>query len=272
MKLEERDERALALLGTERRTVSELAAGLDVPPEELADRLADLADNGLVVDLGDGRYERTESGRRVLLTSAAGPLDERIDSSPEVDRAVEAFDLRADEVDAVRHAFSFLRYWGRATDAEIADAVYSEAPAGRESPGEWWAELVREPLGALPGVEPPTDDDEPWRYAGPPEAAERFADGRRVLSETHPVYGDVKHALESLDLAAAEREAARAAFVYLYRRGEATDRDVREAVYSERVAGYDSPEEWWDELIEEAFDALPRVERAGERSWRYRRA
>lgn len=137
MKLEDPDKRVLALLGTQTRSVSTLAADLDVPPEKLADRLAVLADNGLVYDLGDDRYERTESGRRVLVTSAAGTADERIDTTPEIEQAIDEFDLRPDEADAVRHAFAFLRYWGRVTEEEIFDAIYREAAAGRETPEEW---------------------------------------------------------------------------------------------------------------------------------------
>ena len=270
MKLDGRDERTLALLGTRSRPVVDLAADLDVPPAELERRLADLADNGLVYELGDGRYERTESGRRVLLTSA-GVADERIDTSPEVERTLEEFDLGPDEADAVRHAFAFLRYWGRVTPEEFVDAVYSEAPAGRATPDEWWDGLVGEPLAALPGVVAPDDEREPWRYAGRPEADEPDADGRRVLSKTHPVYGDVKHALESLDLTGTEREAARAAFGYLHRRGEVTGDDLRRVVYPEYPAGCESPEAWSDGVIRKAFEALPGVERAGEGAWRYRR-
>lgn len=272
MKLDERDERVLALLGTRPRSLPEVAADLDVPADRLADRLADLAEKGLVYDLGGGRYERTESGRRVLVTSSPHALDERIDTTPEIERAIEEFALGPDEADAVRHAFAFLRYWGRATGEEIVDAIYTEAPAGRETPEAWWRELVRDPLAALPGVERPTEEGDAWRLVGEPEAGRPFTDGRRVLSKTHPIYGDVKHALESLALGEPEREAARAAFRYLYRRGEATERDVREAVYPEFPAGYGSAEAWWDGVVEEAFDALPRVERAGQGRWRYRRA
>lgn len=271
MKLDEHDRRVLALFGTQPRSVSTLAAGLDVAPGELEERLADLADNGLLYDLGDGRYRRTESGRRVLVTSASGTLDERIDTTPDVERVVDEFDLGPDETDAVRHTFAFLRYWGRVTEEELRDAVYSEAPAGRETTDTWWEEVVHDPLAALPGVEPPTDPGEPWRYTGPTEADEPLADGRRVLSASHPVYGDVKHALESLDVAGAEREAARAAFGYLYRRGEATDAEIREAVYPGHTAGYSSAGAWWDEVVGEAFEALPGVERTGTGGWRYRR-
>lgn len=271
MKLGERDKRVLALLGTQSRSSATLAASLDLPPDEVTERLAALADNGLVYDLGDGHYERTESGRRVLVTSADAHTDERIDTSPEVERAIEESDLRADEADAVRHAFTFLKYWGHATEAEIVDAIYSESPAGRETPDHWWKEVICDPLASLPGIERPTDADEPWQYTGMPETGAPLTDGRRNLSRTHPVYGDVKHALESLDLTEGERDAARVAFGFLYRHGEVTDSSVREAVYPEHTAGYDSPRVWWDEVVRSAFEALPGVEQTGESRWRYRR-
>ena len=271
MKLDEHDLHVLALFGTRTRALSDVAGDLGVPATDLVERLAGLADNGLVYDRGDGRYERTESGRRVLVASATGADDERVDTTPEVERALDASNLRPDEADAVRHAFALVRYWGRVTEAEIADAVYSEAPAGRESPAAWWDEVVSEPLGALPGVEAPAAEDEPWRYAEPPEAGQTGTDGRRVLSRRHPVYGDVKHALESLDLSPAEREAARAAFGYLYRRDVATERDLGEAVYPDHPAGHSSPGAWWDGIVRDAFDALPGVERVDEHTWRYRR-
>jgi hypothetical protein len=91
-----------------------------------------------------------------------------------------------------------------------------------------------------------------------------------VLSRTHPVYGDVKHAFESLGLTEAERDAAGAAFGYLYRRGDVTERDLREAVYPGHTAGFDSPLAWWDGLMKDVFEALPGVERTGENTWRFR--
>lgn len=271
MKLEERDKRVLALLGTRARSLSKLAVELDVPPEELGEQLTALADNGLVYDLGDGRYERTESGRRVLVSSVGGATDERFDTTPEVERALDELALRPDEADAVRHAFSFVRYWGRVSQEELIDAIYSEAAAGRETPEDWWNGLVRGALSALPGVEPAPGNHGFWRYTGPAEADAPFTDGRRVLSKTHPVYGDVKHALESLDLTGPEREAARAAFGYLYRRGNATERELRDTVYPAHPAGYDSARAWLDAVIRDTFEALPGVEQTGEGAWRYRR-
>ncbi len=263
MKLNERDRRTLALLGTRTLEAADLADDLGVTPAVLRERLAELEDNGLVTERGDGRYERTESGRRVLVASATGAVDERVDTTQAVEAALDGLDVGPAEADAVRHVFALLRYWGAVTEAEIQEAVFSEAPAGRETPAEWWVEVVRGPLASLPGVEAPTEDGEPWRCRGLPEAGEPDTDGRRVLSRVHPVYGDVKHALESLELAPDEREAARAAFGFLYRRGEASEVEIGTAVYPDHAAGYPSIEAWWDGAIRDAFDALPGVVRVG---------
>ena len=271
VKLDDDDRRLLALLGTGTRALEDLADGMDVPPAELEARLAELADNGLVDARGEGRYARTESGRRVLVASATGAVDERVDTDPAVESALESLDLGPAEADAVRHAFALLRYWGSVTAEEIADAIFSEAPAGRGTPAEWWDEVVSGPLAALPGVEPPTREGAPWRYTGRREAEEPSADGRRVLSRHHPVYGDVKHALESLDLSPDEREAARAAFGQLYRRGEASEDEIGEVVFPAHPAGHESSDGWWDGFLRDAFEALPGVEQAGTGAWRYRR-
>ena len=272
MKLDEGDQHLLALLGTQPRSVATLGATVDSAPADLEARLDELADNGLVTATGDGEYQRTESGRRVLVSSSSGTLDERLDTTPAVEAALAAFDLRADEADAVRHAFTFLRYWGQVTEAEFLDAIYSEAPAGRESPDQWWVGVVREPLASLPGVAPPDADGEPWRYTDRPEAADPAADGRRILSKTHPVYGDVKHALESLGLPDEERAAVSAAFEYLYRRETATEADIREDVFSRYPAGYTDAEEWWEAVVSEAFEQLPKVDQTDGTTWRYRHA
>lgn len=94
------------------------------------------------------------------------------------------------------------------------EAVYPEAPAGRETPEEWWDDLVREPVAALSRVGAPSEEDAFRRYAGVPETDTLDAHGRRVLSRLHPVYWDAEHAIEPLEFTDAEREAARTAFRY----------------------------------------------------------
>lgn len=271
MKLTGQDKRILALFGTQDRSVAELARELGIPLEDLGYRLKQLAANGLVNDHGDGEYSRTESGRRVLVVSPMIAVDERIDTTAEVECTLNGFGLRPDEADAVRHVFAFIRYWGRVLEEEIIDAVYPEEPAGRETPEEWWDNLVCDALVTLPEVEPPVEGDATWRYTGRPEVDEPFADGRRMLSRKHPVYGDVKHTLESLDLTKRERDAARAAFQYLYHRGEATEGDIRDAVYSEFDAGFSSSQALWDGVIRKTFNALPGVDEIKGGRWRYRR-
>lgn len=207
--------------------------------------------------------------RPVAALADAGDAADRVDTSPEVETALDALGLGPDETDAVRKSFAFLRYWGRVTAEEVADAVFPEAPAGRETPTAWWEGLVRDSLSTLPDVVAPTTPDGEWRYANPAEADDG-ADGRRVLSKLHPVYGDVRHAVASLDLTDAEREAARAAFTVLYRRESVTERDVSDAVYADHPAGYPSPDAWWGGFLRATFDALPGVERV-DGAWRYRR-
>lgn len=270
MQLEDRDRHLLGALGTEARTVSTIGAILEVSADEVSARLDTLADNGLVHKLDDDRYERTESGRRVLVAEGSGAVDGRIDTSTAVEETLESYDLRADENEALRRAYGFLRYWGAVTDAEIADAVYSEVPAGHDSQQEWFDDVISQRLGALPDVKPPESEESQWRYTGRAGATDAVADGRRVLTQTHPGFGDVRHAIETLDLDEAERAAARAAFAYLYHQRETTADDIRSDLYPTHPAGYDSADAWWETLVVEVFEELPGVVRTGDCRWRYR--
>lgn len=270
MKLDDRDTAVLALLGGGPATADELAADLGRDPAALAERLAELADNGLVTERGDGTVERTDSGRRVLVASGSGAVDNRLDTTEADERALAAFDLGPDGAEAVRAAFAVLRYWGEVTAEELTDAVFAEEPAGYDDGERWWAELVREPLAALPAVVPPGGTDEPWRYAGVPEVARPTADGRRVLDPAGPLRGSVKDAVETLGLTDDERAAVHAAFSVLKRRRTATGSEIADAVYPDHPAGYDAPEAWRDGLLGEAFGELPHVERDGDGRWRYR--
>jgi len=269
MELTDRDTRILAALGADPRRAGPLAARLGVPQSALRERLAGLAENGLVYDLGDGRYQRTGSGRRVLGTTA-GTHDERLDTTPAVEQVLASFDLGPDATEAVRSAFAFLRYWGRATTDEIVDAVYSERPAGYGTADAWWTGCVCDPLAALPGVDPPVHDGDDWRYAGQPEVSAPLSDGFRPFARHgHPPYGSVKHAVESLDLSPTEREAVRAAFSTLRRAGEASEAEIAAAVYPDHPAGYGSAGAWWDGFLRAAFLALPGVRRVHGSVWRY---
>lgn len=270
MKLDGTDQALLSALGDAPHPVAALAADLDVSADDLTSRVQALADNGLVTQSADGDVRRTDSGRRVA-ARRAGATDNRIDTTPAVERVLATFRLRPDETEAVRGSFAFLRYWGRATPDELIDAIYSEDPAGYTTGDTWWAECVRDPLAALPSVVAPPRPTDSWWYAGPAESSTPGADGTRRLGRggRHP-YGSVKQAIESLALAPAEREAVRAAFGVLRRRGEASERDIAAAAYSDRPAGYPTPDAWWAGLVRPAFAQLPGVSRGRADVWRYR--
>ena len=270
MQLDDRDRRLLAALGTGPRSVATLGAYLDRPVRELSIRLDVLAENGLVDRRPDGRFERTESGRRVLVAHATGDIDERIDTSPAVEDTLESSDLRPDEREAVRRAFAFLRFWGEVSEAEIVDAIYSEVPAGRDAPEVWWEEVVGNYLERLPGVEPPSSHTETWRYAGTAPEQEGVPDGRRVLTTRHSRAGDVTYALDALDLEEGERAAVRAAFTYLYDHQEVRPEDLQSNVYPAHPAGYETADSWWTALVRDVFENLPGVEREDGDCWLHR--
>ncbi|WP_313696189.1 helix-turn-helix domain-containing protein [Halorarum halobium] len=271
MKLDGTDQALLSALGDDQHTVEALAADLDRPSDELRSRLRALADNGLVTESTGGDVRRTDSGRRVA-ARRAGATDSRIDTTPAVERVLATFRLRPDEADAVRDSFAFLRYWGRATPDELIDAIHREEPAGYATGDTWWTDCVRDPLAALPRVVAPTRPTDSWRYAGPPESATSGADGTRRLGRGgHRPFGSVKQAIESLALAPAEREAVRAAFGVVRRRGEASERDVAAATFPDHPAGYPTPDAWTAGLVRPAFARLPGVSRVRGDGWRYRR-
>lgn len=274
MKLTEDDRQLLATLGPEATDVEGLADALDEPAGDIEARLAEFADNGLVYDLGEGRYERTQSGRR-LLSTAGGRMDEEIDTTPAIEEVLADVGLPADAVDAVRGAYAFLRYWGGATADEIIDGVYSEWPAVYDSPDDWW-EAIRPALAALPEVAVPDDERESvaaiWHFTGDAESTEPVSDGFLPSERRgHEHYGSVRHAIADLDLSEAECPAVRAAFSLLRRRESATAEEIEAVVYQDHTAGYDSAAEWWDELVDPVFEELPGVEREedGEDRWRY---
>lgn len=263
----------LELLDAGPRPAADLAEALGAQPEPLGDRLADMADNDLVAEREDGRFERTPSGRRALRASADGTVDDRVDTSEEVERAIDTLGLERGEADAVRGAFALVKYWGGVTGDEIVDAVYSEVHAGYDSQDAWWTDCVGDALAELPDVEPPEDPDDPdgtWRYDGVPGAADPGVDGRRVLDGDGLTFGSVKHTVESLDCSDAERDAVHAAFSALRRRGKATEGEIADAVYAGHPAGHSSAGAWWDGFLRDVFAELPGVERTGEAAWVYR--
>lgn len=267
MALTEADRRLLATLADEPRDPDALADAVETSPTAIAERIDVLVDNGLVAVEGE-RYRPTESGRRLLRT-AGGRTNEAVDTDPAVERAIASRDHGPAIADAVRAAYAFVRYWGEATVDEVVDAIYPEWPADVADPDEWWV-IVAESLAAIPDVEPPaTDAPLPtWRYRGTPEVTTPDADG--FLPSTrrgHHTYGSVKHAIESLDLSADDRDALRVAFGELRRRGTASERDLVDAV---RATGpeWDAEKRWSDHLGR-AISALPGVDHLDGDRWRY---
>lgn len=292
MKLTAADRRLLDALDEGPRAVEDLAEVREQAPDHLSERLEALADNGLVVALEDGRYRRTESGRRLLRT-AGGLADEAVDTDPAVEAAIADAASDPDVADAIRATYAFLRYWGDATVDELIDGLHSEWPAGHEAGDEWWG-TVGDALDALPNVEPPagfesddvasddggaeaggadgagTDDAlETWRFDGTPEVATPAADGFLPAERRgHPRYGSVRHAVASLDLTDDERTAVRAAFGELRRRGAASEDAIAEAAFTAHPLGRESADEWWTTLVGDAFEELPGVDPGGD-GWRY---
>ncbi|WP_255192592.1 hypothetical protein [Natronobeatus ordinarius] len=260
-----------------RVTADELVDRFEATRSAIDERLTQLASNGLVRTVTDREYELTENGRRMLTATPAGAADDRIDTPAHVERALENEMLRPDEAAAVRSAFSFLRYWGEATTAELVDGVYSAVPAGYETADRWWEACVRDQLERLPDVAVTAEGSigETWRYEGS-AVVETFADqdGRAVRDpdSTAPSIGSVRHALESRELRAEERAAARAAFVVLFGRGAVTADELVERVYDDHPAGYESPEawvEWLSELLETVPDVDGEAEVEDGVSWVY---
>ncbi len=272
--LDERDAAALERLRDGNADVGTLAETTGCDPEYLRERLPELADNGLVERVDDA-YRITEDGERAMAGSPAGTMDDRIDTPDAVEERVESFDLRPDREEALRNAFSVLRYWGSASGPEIVDAAYSENPAGFDGPREWWEEGVRDRLADLPLVESPASTGEPWRYAGTPTVEETTEDGRVAPGVDPPAGASVRFALEQSELDDDERAAVRAAFAHLFEEGEASAASIRKAAYPDHGAGYDSAADWWADCVRDGLDSLPGVERVGDEGdgesvWRYR--
>lgn len=255
--LDERDRAILERLHGGPADAESLVDTANASAEDIRDRLSRLADNGLVERV-EGGFALTDDGERVVAASPAGVRDNRIDTPDAVEAAIESLDLRPDRADAVRDAFAFLHYWGEASERELVDGVHTENPADFDDSEAWWA-FVAERLAELPSVEPPDSGEETWRYEGTPVVAEQTEDGRLILGPEATQHSSAKFALEELSVEGEEREAVRAAFDRLSREGEAEAAELRENVYPDRDAGYDSADEWWA-FVADRLASLPGVE------------
>ncbi|MCU4926019.1 hypothetical protein OB905_08475 [Halobacteria archaeon AArc-dxtr1] len=273
--LDELGRTILEVIAAGRVTVDEVASTANASRDAIDERLAQLADNALiraVDDSGGQAYEITENGERVLAATPIGARDDRIDIPDDVERAIEKLSLRPDEAAAIRGAFSFLRYWGEATSAEVIDAIYTEVPAGYGSADRWWDDGIRDRLAALPRVGVSPDDwvGERWRYEGPATIDRpEDADGRDVPDppSTAHVAGSARHAFASVDLSADELTAARAAFAALVAGGRLTEADLLDS------SGISDDMDEWVARLDEMLSTVPSVsvDRSGDEPvWRYR--
>ncbi|WP_122088778.1 hypothetical protein [Halalkalicoccus subterraneus] len=100
--------------------------------------------------------------------------------------------------------------------------------------------------------------------------------GRRVIEAPGDASADdridvpdeVEAALDRADHPPDRAAALRGAFAFLSYWGEATPHEIRDALYSEQPAGYDSSKAWWEGFARGGLAALPEIE-PGEEAWRY---
>lgn len=257
--LTDRDLTLLVVLSQGPADAAALGRRADLPADALDERLSVLVDNGLV-RATDGRYEVTDSGRRVIDAPEGGGAD--VDVPDAVRDAFEARDLRADRLDAALAAFGFLRYWGTATGPEIADGAFAEAPLEYDTPGAWWREFARDHLAAVPTVDPPDDEAGFWRFDGRPGIADIAEDGRNRLFDhgEAETYASATEAMVAVGLPDDDRRAVAAALGTL-QCGETVETDALRTVLADA-----DPEADPDDLLD-ALERLPGVVRDGDR-WR----
>jgi hypothetical protein len=262
--LSDEDEAVLEQLSEGRNIPKNLAATVSYDPSTLAEQLDLMADNDLVRDVGHGVYELTESGRRVLAAPGDASVDNRIDTPASVEQTLDEFGLPVECEEAVRKAFTFLRLWEEATATEIKDGVYDEKPADYASADEWWEQCVRDHLATLPHIEQPSSNDEVWMFTDPRSAVESTANGRRMLdSDTEYIPPtSAKHTIEKLTDDDGRQEAVLAAVEHIRQQGEMSVADIKETVYDSHPAGYESPDDWWEQCVRDILEEVPSIEQA----------
>lgn len=258
------DERLLATLADGTLEFSTLNTKIDLEESQLRDRVSQLIDSGLVIEESDEAFGLTRSGKRILASFHGKEEIDRMDLGAEVEQALEAADLRPDRMAAIGSSYLFLKYWSDATAAEIADAIYSEHPAGFHSPVSWWKDCVRDNLARFQTVSPPKSDIY-WRFTGTTDEG-HTNDGRHTAEN----YGSVRHAIEHLSCSDDGKRAVRETFFHLYFFGPCPDSELVQSINSDSPDGYDSVNEWWENCLADAFEELPHIERPGDGyTWEY---
>lgn len=252
-----------------------LPESLALSESEIRQRLSKFVDNGIIRVVGADTFELTASGHRLLDISQNRRQSSEIDIPTPVETVITGFELRPYEAEAIRRSYAFLRFWRSATTDEIIDGIYSEYPAGYQSSDEWWSNLVRDQLGVVPDVVPPTLGDTQWKYTGDFTGDEPDVDGR-VHQLKSGRYSSVKQALERNSLNNDERSAIKATLTFLQNRGVATEQEIRTAVFTEYPAGYDNASVWWTNLVRDILAGLACIESlsstaADNQIWRYHR-
>ena len=83
---------------------------------------------------------------------------------PDVETALDEFDLDDDRREAVRAMYEYLRDAGTARKSDFTGEVYPEHPAGFGSAGGWWNALGKDALGELPNARKPPEGRPMWQF------------------------------------------------------------------------------------------------------------
>ncbi|HET7323302.1 MAG TPA: hypothetical protein VFJ06_03115, partial [Halococcus sp.] len=245
-----------------------LAQSVDIRLDRLSNRLAFMADNGLVRET-DGAYELTASGSRILRAPGDGNADNSINAPQSVLWRLQSRGLRADRLDAVLSTFAFLRYWGKATAAELKDGVFSEVPLEYGTAEGWWTEFVSDHLAAVPSIEPPATESGFWRFTGTPGIADLNENGWRVVfgrgADTPGRYASATEAMVDMELTDEERLAIAAALATLQRDND-SEVDIKslQAVATTVRDSDENIDEGIKDTVLEILVHLPGIVRSGD--------
>ena len=215
-----------------------LAQNVDIRPNRLSTRLTFMAENGLIQKIGD-TYELTASGSRILRVPGSENVDDSIDVPQSVLWLLQSRGLRADRLDAVLATFAFLRYWGKATAAELKDGVFSEVPLEYETTERWWMDLICNHFAAVPTIEPPTNKNGFWQFTGTPGLADLNENGWKVVfgrgADLPERYASATEAMVDMGVTDMDRLAVAAALATLQRERETDIDSLRTAAATART-------------------------------------